>query len=189
LKKLLYKIKAFICDFVANIRIYIGGIVLFGDSSYKIKGPHMRGILETLVPGDVLLRRYNNYLGSIIISGYWSHAAIYMCHNSVVHMLGKGIVKEDILTFMRTDDITILRCADEGLINQALTKATEYLNEDVDYDYNFTTKDDNKMYCTELILNCFFCKDLEYLFSKHIVKPDLLLDTIFKTVWTTQSIN
>lgn len=44
MKDQLYKIKSNIIRFFSNIRIYEGGIILFGDSHYAIKGPHMREI-------------------------------------------------------------------------------------------------------------------------------------------------
>jgi len=95
----------------ADIRVYKSPMffVFFGDSHYKIKGVHMREILNTLKAGDVLLRKYDNYVGSRLIPGYWSHAAMYIGDDKVVHMLKGGIATEDILTFMRCDDIAILR--------------------------------------------------------------------------------
>jgi hypothetical protein len=157
--------------FIGDIRVYWGGMVLWGGSSYKIKGPDMRSILDTLVPGDVLLRVYNHYIGSIFVPGYWSHAAIYVGDNSVIHMLGHGICKEDILTFMRCDGIAILRCTKPELIGPAIAKAEEYLSKGTDYDYGFIRGDTN-LYCSELIYQIFNQPE-EVKFDKYILPDDL----------------
>ena len=104
-----YAIKSKLLSFFSDIRIYPGGIVFAGDSSYKVKGPDMRQVLDRVLPGDILLRRYSHYLGSVLIKGHFSHAGIYVGNNKVVHMLGSGITEEDILTFLRCDDICIMR--------------------------------------------------------------------------------
>jgi hypothetical protein len=134
----------------ADIRIYWGGIILFGDSHYKIKGPHTREIMEVLKPGDVLLRRYDHYLGSLLLKGYWSHAAIYVGDNQVIHMLGEGITKEDILTFCRTDDVCILRCADSDRVQKAIDEANRQFSMGTKYDYDFSMST-KKLYCSELV--------------------------------------
>jgi hypothetical protein len=148
-------LKKKVIAFVANIRIYKGGIILFGSSSYEFKGPEMREALNSLLPGDVLLRRYSHYLGSLAIPGYWSHAAFYVGANEVIHMLGKGIYAEDILTFMRCDDMTILRANNTNSIRPAIDKAYEFKKKGIEYDYDFDASKADKFYCTEFIDNCF----------------------------------
>jgi hypothetical protein len=169
-----YNIKSKIINWFGDIRIYKGGIILFGSSYYKVKGWHMREILNTLVPGDILLRRYDNYLGSILIKGYWSHAAIYIGNNNVIHMLGEGITKEDILTFLRCDNICILRDRDADAVNTAIRMAEMYYEEKIEYDFDF--KDGNKnLYCTELINNCFG----NPVKSKGYIYPDDFVNNVF----------
>ena len=109
--QIFYKIKKFIINFFGNIVLFPRPmfIMFYGGVHYKIKGPNLRHIIETLKPGDILLRTYDNYLSSILIPGYWSHAAIYVGDNKVIHVGGDGITIEDILTFIRCDDVAILR--------------------------------------------------------------------------------
>lgn len=183
---LFYNIKSAIISWFSDIRIYPGGFVLFGNSSYEIKGRHMRSILYALKPGDVLLRKYKYYIGSMMIPGYFSHAAIYVGDDSVIHMLGSGIVREDILTFMRCDDITILR-ADQVAAIYAKIRAEELLDKGIPYDYDFTN-DDSKLYCTEFIDDIFdrpigIGKD-----GKVIIPDDFLSCNFFQVVWTKRSI-
>lgn len=179
-----YIIKSAFINWFSNIRIYSSGFVLWGDSSYKIKGNHMRGILSTLLPGDVLLRRYDNYLGSVIIKGYWSHAALYIGDNKIIHMLGDGIVEEDILTFLRCDNISVIRYNDSSKISEALIKAKKLLSEDIDYDYDFNIKDGKRHYCTELVDFCFGGPISGKKGFDSIIYPDDFMDSSeFFEVW------
>lgn len=179
-----YDIKKSIISFFADIRFYKWGLIVCGESSYQIKGPEMRTILDCLQPGDVLLRRYDHYLGSVTIPGYFSHAAIYTGANSVVHMLGCGIVKEDILTFMRCDDLLILRAKNQQLISGAINKANKYLENKIEYDYNFNTNDDSKLYCTEFVDVCYnnILKNTVNI-KKQIMPDDFLNEGLFTTIW------
>lgn len=181
-----YNIKAKVVDFFADIRFYWCGIILFGDSHYKIKGPHMRHILDIIQPGDVLLRRYDHYLGSVVIKGFWSHAAFYAGEDNVIHMLGKGITKEDILTFMRTDHVAVLRPKDPTLIPQAIELANQQLGKglinngprNIQYDYDFDTDKPDKQYCTEFV-NYIFGRPID---KKVITPDDVLVSDFFNII-------
>ena len=183
MKTILFNIKASVIDFFADIRVYAGGIVVFGESYYGIKGHHEREIMSILEPGDVLLRRYTHYLGSVFIPGYWSHVAMYVGGDKVIHMLGKGIAKEDILMFMRTDDIAVLRADDSAMITRAITKAQEYYQLGVGYDYEFDFDDKSKMSCTELVNTCYESPGFDNRKNKKYILPDDFLNSVFKVVW------
>ena len=184
-----YTIKAKVVSFFADIRFYNFGLILWGDSHYNLKGPHVREILDSLEPGDVLLRKYDHYLGSRLISGFWSHAAVYIGDNQVVHMLGDGITQEDILTFTRCDHMAILRCRDIPLISIAIEKANQQMTRNlpkpgerrVAYDYDFESGDD-KFYCTEFVSFCYGHPKFEKV-GKFIL-PDDFLYSIFDKIWS-----
>jgi hypothetical protein len=178
-----YNIKSKFLSWASDIRIYPGGFILFGESSYQIKGPAMRQIIEVLIPGDVMLRRYSHYLGSVIIPGYFSHATIYIGDDSVIHMLGEGITQEDILTFLRCDDIIILRPIDRLLPEQAIMKAKDLLTLKIPYDYDFTN-DTDKLYCTEFIDDIFDNPVWKKNGGKKIMPDDFLRCGIFEIIWT-----
>ena len=183
MKKLIFDVKAAVIDFFADIRFYPVGMIILGESSYQIKGHHEREIMDLLEPGDVLLRRYNHYLGSIFIPGYWSHVAIYVGEDKVIHMLGNGIAKEDILTFMRTDDMVVLRSTDAAMIKGAIIKAQEYFELGIGYDYNFDFVDKSKMSCTELVNTCYESPGFDNRKNKKYILPDDFLNSVFKVVW------
>lgn len=176
-------LKKKIVSFVADIRIYNFGLILWGNSYYQIKGHHQREILGTLEDGDVLLRRYNAYLGSIAIPGYWSHAAHYVGDNFVIHMLGKGIAREDILTFMRCDDVAILRHKDAEKIPKAIEETKTQFNKGTEYDYNFDAKRPDKLYCTELIDFAFGKLNYTREIKKYLLPDDMLAARELELLW------
>lgn len=178
-----YKIKRTVVDFVANIRIYWFGFILFGDSHYKVKGTHTRQIMSILEPGDILLRTYYNYLGSKLTPGYWSHAALYEGDDKVIHMLGEGITREDILIFTRCDDVAVLRHPDKKEVEKALVKLHSYYAADIEYDYDFNFHNEKEMSCTELVSECYSDPVYKNRYSENIILPDDLLDSVFDIVW------
>jgi len=180
----LYNIKASVMSWFSDIRIYRGGFVLFGPSSYQLKGNEMREILNIIEPGDILLRRYSHYIGSLLIPGYFSHAAVYVGDNSIIHMLGEGITKEDILVFLRCDDIAVLRAKDKMLAETIITNAKLYLDKRIKYDYNFDTKSSKKFYCTEFVDKC-ANNIVQNSLKKHktIMPDDFLNKIIFDIIW------
>lgn len=183
MKNLFYKIKSKIIAVLSDVRVYKGGFILFGDSSYKIKGPHMRRILSLIRPGDVLLRRYSNYLGSVTIPGYFSHAAILVDTCNVVHMLGDGVTKEDILTFMRCDDLMILRIKDDSKVNSAIAMVYDILYRGIKYDYNFDNLP-KRMYCTELVDVCYGNIIRKKIGNNKVITPDALIDhDFYDVIW------
>jgi hypothetical protein len=180
----LYKVKSGFLSWAADIRIYPGGFILFGDSHYHFKGDDMRKVLNVLSPGQVLLRRYSHYLGSVLIPGYYSHAAIYMGNDIVIHMLGEGICKEDILTFMRCDDLAVLRFKDDAATLKAMEKAEFYLRNGVEYDYDFDNNTPDRFYCTEFVDNIFGYPIKNKLGDRNIY-PDHFLDKdLFNLIWS-----
>ena len=146
-----YNLKKKVVDFVANTKIYpYPGFILFSDASYKVKGPLMREVIDALQPGDILLRMYDHYVGSYFIPGYWTHSAHFEGPNNVIHMLGEGIVEEDILTFLRCDDVCVLR-SNKGIesVQNAVVEARKKLDEGIKYDYHASLTSKDYMYCTE----------------------------------------
>lgn len=187
---ILYKIKSKIVAWVADIRLYRWPMffIFAGESHYQIKGDDQRKILENLEPGDILLRRYDHYLGSIAIKGYWSHAALYVDKDRVIHMLGKGITNEDILSFMRCDNIMILRLKEKykHIIPGAIDKAYKFQINGVDYDYSFDYTSPKRFYCTEFVDNCIGYKVKERFPNEKFILPDHFeqCTDLFDMIWT-----
>lgn len=60
-------------------------------------------------PGDILLRRYDNYLDGYFIPGRFSHSGVYIGDGLIVHAMSSGVQKIDIIDFLRCDGFAILR--------------------------------------------------------------------------------
>ena len=184
-----YKVKSKVLKFCSDIRLYPLGIVLYGQTGYKVKGPETRQIIDTIEPGDVLITRYDHYLGYIFNAiGFWGHAGIYVGDDKVVHMLGNGIQKEDILTFCRKDHIGVLRCRDKEKAKSAVTKALIKYEENVQYDYDFSHFNQT-LFCSELVWDV-YDEDELIEFKKWVLPNDLicpLFDFILKVPKTDKT--
>ena len=180
-----YEIKSAFIGWFGNIKVYKHPFfILFGHVSYKIKGNHQRQIIDTLKPADVLLRRYDHYLSGLMIPGYFTHTALYVGDNQVIHLLGDGICKEDILTFMRCDNIAVLRFKNQSIIKNVLKKAYEQLNKEVEYDFDFDTDSPDKFYCTEFVDFCFGYPIKPFIQHSYIIPDDFTGSANFDVVWT-----
>lgn len=122
--------------------------VFYNPKLHLIKGYEIRIILNEIKPGDILIRSYNGYLNSIFIPGFWSHTGIYVGGDKVIHALNNGMVEEDILDFLRTDNVAILRPKFDFNITDIINVAYKLLG--IKYDYDFSSNN-NKVYCTEAI--------------------------------------
>lgn len=104
--------------------------LVYDPGSYKVKGEQMREAMKAIRPGDILLRRYDNYLDGYFIPGYFSHVGLYLgevtaAHRALVppgmrdtlalgeqvvmHALAEGVLIEDFLNFCRCDGLLVLR--------------------------------------------------------------------------------
>jgi len=185
---ILYNIKSSITGWFGDVKVYkYPFFVLMGHTAYKINGKDQREILSTLKPGDVLLRRYDHYISGLMIPGYFTHSAMYVGNNDVIHMLGDGVTKEDILTFMRCDDLTVLRYKDETTIETAIRKALVFYKHGVEYDYDFDPNCPKRLYCTEFSDACFGYIIRDKYSGKFIYPDDYLKATEeFDRVWRSK---
>lgn len=107
----------------------------YDPGSYRVRGPECRKVSELLEPGDILLRHYDGYLDNMFIPGVFSHAGLYLgpvtesdrakipetgvasrafeagiCQ--VAHSTAEGVHLEDVLTFLRCDEVAVVRLPD-----------------------------------------------------------------------------
>jgi len=165
--------KGFVNSF-GNIRLYGGGVILWGKSGYGIDGGDQRSILDQIQPGDIIYRRYKHYVGSMAVPGYWSHVALYVGEPyNVIHAVGGGVSSADILTFMRTDSLALMRCTDKSLIPGAIEYAKKKLEAQTPYDWDFRAEND-ALYCSELIWEGFNRPECDKFQDKFVVPDNLL---------------
>ncbi len=182
------KLQQKLINFIGNTKIFSKPFfIIFGDGSsgYNINGTDQREIMKKLRPGDIVLRRFENYLASKIVPGKWSHVGIYVGRGNIIHITAHGgIQKEDILNFLRVDNVKVLRCMDRMLIPEALIKAEEQFKKDVGHDFKFDMSEPDTFYCSELIDFCFGGLEIQNPKMKNYILPDDLQNvTIFKTMW------
>ena len=161
-------------EHLGHVRIYSRPFwFVFGPKGYDVKARHLRKALKMLLPGDVILRRYDSYLLSWFIPGRFSHSGVYVGEDSedrsvmaVVHALGSGVQKTDVIDFLiGCDGFAILRprCSQADR-SAACEIARGYVG--VQYDYRFDICEDyanqdevqertRSMYCHELTRSCF----------------------------------
>ena len=179
---LFYTIKSKVLHFVSDIRLYPAGIVLYGQTGYKIKGDDTRKILNVIEPGDVLLTRYDHYLTYIVNAlGFYGHAGIYVGDDKVIHMMGDGIKNEDILTFCRKDHMMILRPKYPDAAFVAIENAMKLWESNTQYDYDFS-EFNKTLYCSELVYEVYEKpKEVTKSMGKYVM-PDDLICPFFKEI-------
>jgi len=129
--------------------------IIWHPKFHRLKGFEIRQILDVIKPGDILLRRNEGWLTAKAIPGYFMHAALYIGDGKVAHAVTKGTQKEDILDFLRTDSVALLKPLTKSeQIKKAIAIGMELAVEHIPYDFEF--KDDNgKIYCTEFVNICY----------------------------------
>lgn len=171
-------IKSFL-TFLGNVHVSKHPLFIqYKPKFHKLKGNEMRMIMDDVKAGDILLRRYDGYLNVLLTPGFYSHSGICIKDNkTIMHMLGQGLVKEDILNFCKTDSICILRCNDSDLLKEALIEIERVQSLNLEYDFEFETTD-NQYYCTELIdliYKGLFKNNYTQSYGKKVLIPDSLL--------------
>jgi hypothetical protein len=151
--------------------------LVYKPHHYALTGENTREILAAVKPGDILLRRYDGYVNSRLTPGFWGHAALCVSDTEVIHALGAGVVREDLITFCRTDSVSVLRVkdADEEMIQRAIACAKEHEKARTAYDYRFRDDKNKAVYCTELVNVCYgglFDDDFEMIAGNCILAPN-----------------
>jgi hypothetical protein len=110
--------------------------MLYQPLGYQVKGEDIREVLESVRPGDILVRGYRDYLDGHFIPGYFSHVGLYLGalteadrppgseanpsrnkpqagfrggKQMMIHALAEGVILEDIINFCRCDYMAVLR--------------------------------------------------------------------------------
>lgn len=159
----------------------------YDPKGYVITSRHIRKALNLLKAGDVLCRYYNGYIDGWFIPGRFSHTGVFVGEDegfaTIIHALGSGVQKIDVIDFLRCDGFAILRPKDkelqekETVAEKACRIAKSYLG--YTYDFFFDVCDDyaneaevqkrtKSVYCHELTRSCY---------------PDLDVPTVMPTLW------
>lgn len=192
-ESLLFKIEKAVFGFIGDIKW--GGILhpfwfTINASTFRLKGKHYRDLDHVIQPGDILIRRFEGYIDKWLIPGWWNHAGMYVGEvegkqHKVVHAISDGVVVDDLIDFMRTDHLIVLR-APEGLQEEATKRAKAAIGSD--YDFAFDFNETLRFSCTELVAHCYPGHvDGKKRFGRVTVVADDIVNTpTFKVVWDSR---
>lgn len=154
----LYNLQRAVFRFIGDIRW--SGIThpfwfTINSTGYQLKGEHYRQLKPLLQPGDILIRRFEGYIDKWFIPGFWNHAGIYIGDDGnkpeqIVHAMSEGVIQEDLLNFLRTDHLLVLRSLTNP--DKAVQLAKEIVGRP--YDFGFDFLDTHRFSCTELVAYC-----------------------------------
>ena len=164
-------------------------------TGYKLKGEHYRKLKKRLQPGDIVIRRFEGYIDKWFIPGFWNHAGLYIGDDGekleqVVHAVSEGVIQEDILNFMRTDHMLVLRLApqegNETAAEGAVNKAKSIVGKP--YDFGFDFKDTNRFSCTELVDYCYpgVVQGKKRFGRETIIADDFYSSDALTTIWDSR---
>ena len=157
---LLFKLEKAVFSFIGDIK-WAGILHPFwltiNAKTFRLKGKHYRIVEELIQPGDIIIRRFEGYLDKFLIPGWFNHAGIYIGNidtqkHMIVHAISDGVVIDDLIDFMKTDHMIILR-APQKLREEAMRRAKATIGSE--YDFAFDFKESVRFSCTELISHCY----------------------------------
>ena len=153
MKKLLYTFLAKFLTIFGDIKIFKWPLfIVYDPVTFKLSGTQMLEALDTLQPGDVILRGYDMYADGKLIPGDYSHGAIYVGDDIVIHAVASGVSKIDPISFFMCDRICILR--PKSGKKQAIAKAKKLEATNVPYDFAYQ-RGASALYCFELCAECY----------------------------------
>ncbi len=190
-----FKLKKRIFRFIGDIKWH-GFLhpfwITINAVSFQLKGKHYREVESLIRPGDIIIRRFEGYLDKILIPGFWNHAGIYIGkidnkQHQVIHAISDGVVVDDLIDFMRTDHMIVLR-APARLREKAISNAKKVIGSDYDFAFNFS--DSLRFSCTELINYCYsnrrwIIKGKRRFGVYTIIADDIVNTDHFRTIWTS----
>ncbi len=189
--ELLYKLQKGLFTFLGDVKVFGWTHPMWCEINargYKLKGAIYRKIKTLIQPGDILLRRFDGYLSTYMIPGFWSHAGLYVGNvedqpEQVVHAVSEGVLQEDLLNFLRTDYMIVLRPSIDT--KTAIEKALQVVGSP--YDFGFDFANSNRFSCTELVDFCYpgLIIGQKRFGRRTVVADDFASSSELKTIWSS----
>lgn len=189
----LFKLQKYIFRFIGDIK-WAGWAhpfwITINATTFHLKGKHYRELEKLIRPGDILIRRFEGYLDRFLIPGYWNHAGIYIGKideqdHQVIHAISDGVVVDDLIDFMRTDHLIVLR-SEDWRSRDAIKRAKAAIGSDYDFAFNFN--ETLRFSCTELIDHCFpeVIKGKKRFGRYTVVADDIVNTPQLEVVWDSR---
>lgn len=158
--KFRYKIQKALFRFIGDLKwhgLFHPFWFTINAKTFRLKGKHYRKVEQLIQPGDIILRRFEGYVDKWLIPGWFNHAGIYIDKvedkdHQVIHAISDGVVVDDLIDFVRTDHLIVLR-APEDYRERAIRCAKDAIGKD--YDFAFDFNNSLRFSCTELIYSCY----------------------------------
>lgn len=190
MKKIIYRIWSKILTFLGDIT-WSGWNRPFwfviNHKEYELKGKHFREVSKIIQPGDVVIQRYEGYVDKWFIPGFWNHGGLYVGEfngqpQQVVHAISDGVICEDLIDFMRTDHMIVLR-PPSYMSQSGVQLAISLIGKE--YDFVFDFRDRQRFSCTEVVDYCYkgLAMPRKGWFKTIIVADDIVASKILKVVW------
>jgi uncharacterized protein YycO len=174
--------------------------------SFDLKGKDYHEIKKIIKPGDILIRKHDNYLSNYLIPGEFSHAGIYLgdkiesgegygeavIHASASH---EKVEIETLAQWLRTDKVEVLRVPNNVAqkdIDLAIETAIKTIG--LPYDFCFQFSEYEKFSCSELVYYSFshikeiigfYQRETKYLglFDQKIFTPDHIKESNLSSIY------
>lgn len=191
--KFRYRLQKAIFRFIGDIK-WAGILHPFwftiNAKTFLLKGKHYRTLEPLIQPGDIIIRRFEGYIDKVLIPGWWNHAGIYVGKiegkdHKIVHAISDGVIVDDLIDFMRTDHMIVLR-APEGHQEEAVRRAKAAIGSD--YDFAFDFNETLRFSCTELISHCYpgIINGQRRFGRTTVVADDIVNTDLLKVVWDSR---
>lgn len=158
-------------------------------AGYQLRGEDYRNLIKQIKPGDIVIRRFEGYIDKFFIPGFWNHAGIYVDGDmeQVVHAISDGVLIEDILNFMRTDHMIVLR-PPADMVESAIAKAKSIVGLEYDFEFNFTGH--KRFSCTEVVDYCYpkMITPKKRFGKTTIVADDIVTCNKFESIWDSRAL-
>lgn len=192
-KKWLFKLQKMIFRFIGDIKWH--GLLhpfwfTINAKTFQLKGKHYRTVESLIQPGDIIIRRFEGYVDKWLIPGWYNHAGLYIGEvngkdHKIVHAISDGVVVDDLIDFMRTDHMIILR-APQGNQEEAISRAKAAIGSEYDFAFDFT--ETVRFSCTELISHCYpgHITGKKRFGRVTVVADDIVETPVFEVVWDSR---
>lgn len=138
----------------------------------KITESQVKSIVSLIKEGDIVLSFEYGRLTSILIKGFYNHAAIVTSKVTIMEAVGDqyingkniGGVREIELEewLYKKDYVAVIRPIYDTDIPNKIAAATSFYFKGKDYDYQFRI-DNDSVYCSELVYLCYSTADKDFL--------------------------
>jgi len=160
--KVFYKLKSFLLTIFGDIKVFKWPMFLvYYPYTFRCRANEYRMALHYLQEGDLIFRKYDDYLDGKFIPGPFSHGAIYIGDRTIIHSTAEGVHEIDLLDYLRCDKFCILRPNRGQKI--AIKRAKNILGKEYDFDFKST---DKRFYCFEVCAYCYKGAHVKELKSK-----------------------